>query len=87
MLNRGGFLAPYAKRFFCQISGTVDISDSHIAKTEKYLQELEERDDIEVINGERAIEFGAGWGRLRYYLIRDRFGSVDLIDINNVMLD
>jgi ubiquinone/menaquinone biosynthesis C-methylase UbiE len=51
------------------------------------LQELEERDDIEDINGERAIEFGAGWGRLRYYLIRDRFGSVDLIDINNVMLD
>jgi hypothetical protein len=30
--------------------------------------------------GERAIEFCAGWGRLRIYVIRDRFAGVDLLD-------
>ena len=40
-----------------------------------------------LLRGEQAIEFCAGWGRLRIYVIRDRYASVDLLDRDERILE
>ena len=66
------------------MAGTLSVSDRQVDELEHFIQEVEAADegvhtDIQ-IRGERAIKFCAGWGRLRIYVIRNRFAGVDLLD-------
>jgi hypothetical protein len=75
---------PYVESFFEPMSGSLSVSDKQVDEFERFIDELESLDSGvsagTQIRGERAIEFCSGWGRLRIYLIRDRFDGVDLLD-------
>jgi len=75
------------------MAATLSISDTQVEELERFIEEVEMEQDDEglvtgtQIRGERAIEFCAGWGRLRIYVIRDRFAVVDLLDWNEEILE
>ena len=73
------------------MAGTLSVSDTQVEELERFIEEVEHDDEGLVlatqIRGERAIEFCAGWGRLRIYVIRDRFAVVDLLDWNEEILE
>ncbi len=84
LLIRGNWLMQEAETFFAPMAGSLSSSDRQVQELELFIWELEAADAGVVrgtrIRGERAIEFCAGWGRLRIYVIRDRFARVDLLD-------
>jgi hypothetical protein len=84
LLRRGNWLTQEVESFFAPMAGNLLVSDAQVRELERFIDELEAPGEELVpgtpIRGERAIEFCAGWGRLRIYVIRDRFDGVDLLD-------
>ena len=91
LLRRGNWLTQEVESFFAPMAGNLLVSDAQVRELERFIDELEAPGEGLVpgtpIRGERAIEFCAGWGRLRIYVIRDRFDGVDLLDWDAEILE